>query len=148
MINPFITLPDKLTVLKEARNLIEHVGWTQWVPCKVDNEIVSPTTKEQPTCFCAAGAIGRALYIHGVKGDFANAEATQDMLPLLHEAALEFGGNWREALNEEGGQCAAILLNDNEHTTKQDVLNLFDAAIKRMDPQLTEQIPAVFLNSY
>jgi hypothetical protein len=96
-------------VLVLARNLINGVGWCQGKSKQTD-------TEGKVVAFCMLGAVGQSIIL-----DLQNRSARAEAKNLLRKA---IGGNIFR------GIVPLCEWNDNANRTKEEVLEVFDEAIK------------------
>lgn len=97
-------------ILIDAKQLLIDKGWTQGSFAKDTNGMPVHHYRDTAVCFCLAGAVRRAN--DGVSGNFTEvADILADLIPDVYE-----------------GEVACF--NDDESTTKDDVLAVLDKAIE------------------
>lgn len=100
-----------LTLLKEARAIIDEKGWTQGAYARDDRGAFIDVTSSRAVCFCTLGALRRAQV--DLK-DSVSLDSYKTAALWLNEAGVPRGfGSW----------------NDAPTRTKVDVLAMFDKAI-------------------
>lgn len=125
MIESFNEMPPaqrRHAVLVHARGLIAR-GWIKFTEAQTIEGVDIHPEKEGAACFCAIGALRRALFVHDQPHDLASFSelgsfsftcwgALQDQLPPMC-----------------GGGVTGY--NDRATTTKEDVIALYDRAIEK-----------------
>lgn len=127
MIESFDEMPkDQLThrVLVHARGLVAR-GWIRFTEAQdIDGKDLHPGA-EGAACFCAVGAIKRALFVHGQPHDFSvlTLETTVGQMALrrLQDITKE----------------SIPAYNDTAGRTQEDIVALFDKAIETLTKELS-----------
>jgi hypothetical protein len=107
--------PTTLDILTNARNMLETLGWTKGALARDhEGDVVDPTS-DMVCSVCAYGALGRAAGWND-----SNCATTMPRCVYLADHRL------RQAL--DGGSY--INKNDNPFTTKEDMIAVFNKAIR------------------
>lgn len=112
-----------LDVLTKAKALIEQ-GWTQRSYARNVHAFIVPSTDPSATCFCMVGALRKAA-------DYAGNQ------PHAPEAYVSAHDALSQVVEARSGCYSIPQFNDDFTTTKDAVLDMFDAAIERTRPVTT-----------
>ncbi len=112
-----------VTVLKEARRLVDEVGWTRHAEARDANDNVVDWDSADATCFCMVGSIHKA---------YENVNPEVDDGPDVYDIISDVSHLLRSSGITEH---VIIKFNDNQAESKEEVLAAFDAVIKTYEAE-------------
>lgn len=122
-------------VLKEARDLIA-AGFTHYSYAKDTDGHDVDAMNDAASCFCTLGALARVegfntlgLHERGPADMYRDSEAVREITQTL----ADLGGVVRHPLEREENYCAILVPHYNDSATQEQVLQVFDITIKRLE---------------
>lgn len=123
-------MKNALNILIKAKDIVEK-GWCKNSLFRDANGKAIRSTEYTDGCHvCAIGA----MKIAALNINFQSGEYSKALKALGKETPM-----WPEDYQLRGMQMPIDSFNDQSTTTKQDILNLYDRAIAKLQAQLTEE---------
>ena len=107
--------------LAKARSYVER-GWCQGYPARTTKGKPCMSWNSDAVCWCASGAVSKATW------DCLSDDRDEEMLAALTSALRAGYPGWEEV--EASNFDIVRFWNDTYNRTREDVLQVFDAAIK------------------